>query len=59
MNTQNVIQVRQRAFHLWEAAGRPHGVDQEHWFQAEREVTRKKTPAKKAAKKTVRAKKKN
>lgn len=31
-------QVRDRAYQLWEAEGRPHGRDQAHWFQAEREL---------------------
>jgi Protein of unknown function (DUF2934) len=27
-----------RAYEIWQASGRPHGHDQEHWFQAEREL---------------------
>ncbi len=27
-----------RAYEIWQATGRPHGHDQEHWFQAEREL---------------------
>lgn len=27
-----------RAYEIWQANGRPHGRDQEHWFQAEREL---------------------
>jgi hypothetical protein len=27
--------IRQRAYHLWEADGRPHGRDQEYWERAE------------------------
>ncbi|SIR45715.1 Protein of unknown function [Rhizobium sp. RU20A] len=30
--------VSQRAYHLWEAEGRPHGQDQRHWDQAWREI---------------------
>lgn len=30
--------VRVRAHQLWEEAGRPHGHDLEHWFQAEKEL---------------------
>jgi hypothetical protein len=30
--------VRLRAYQIWEAEGRPHGRDQAHWYQAEREV---------------------
>ena len=27
--------IRERAYQLWEAAGRPEGCDLEHWLQAE------------------------
>jgi hypothetical protein len=27
-----------RAYEIWQASGRPHGHDQDHWFQAEREL---------------------
>jgi hypothetical protein len=27
--------IRERAYHLWEADGRPHGRDQEYWDRAE------------------------
>jgi hypothetical protein len=30
--------VAKRAYELWLASGRAHGRDQEHWFQAEREL---------------------
>jgi Protein of unknown function (DUF2934) len=30
--------IRQRAYEIWERAGRPHGRDQEHWRQAEAEI---------------------
>jgi hypothetical protein len=26
--------IRERAYHLWEAGGRPHGRDQEFWARA-------------------------
>jgi hypothetical protein len=29
--------INKRAYGLWEAAGRPHGQDHEHWAQAVRE----------------------
>lgn len=29
--------ISKRAYALWEAAGRPHGHDGDHWEQAERE----------------------
>jgi hypothetical protein len=30
--------IRERAHALWEQEGKPHGRDQEHWFQAQREL---------------------
>ncbi|WP_137387603.1 DUF2934 domain-containing protein [Rhodoligotrophos defluvii] len=30
--------IRQRAYAIWEAEGRPHNRDREHWLQAENEV---------------------
>ena len=32
--------IAERAYELWEKAGRPHGRDQEYWFQAENEGTK-------------------
>jgi hypothetical protein len=37
LNTEN--SVRERAYAIWEAAGRPHGRDKDHWFQAVRELS--------------------
>jgi len=31
-------QVSVRAYELWEKEGRPHGRDQAHWFEAERQM---------------------
>jgi Protein of unknown function (DUF2934) len=31
-------QIRQRAYELWQLAGRPEGSDQEFWYEAEREL---------------------
>jgi len=31
-------QIQARAYQLWESAGREHGHDMEHWFQAETEL---------------------
>ncbi len=31
--------ISKRAHQLWEAAGRPDGAHNEHWLQAERELT--------------------
>jgi hypothetical protein len=30
--------IRERAYHIWEAEGRPHGRDREHWERASREI---------------------
>ncbi|MCW2392742.1 hypothetical protein M2336_001105 [Sphingobium sp. B1D7B] len=30
--------ISKRAYELWEAEGRPHGRDREHWEQVEQEV---------------------
>lgn len=49
MNIQQNSQVSQRAFDLWERNGKPNGQDLDHWLQAERELLKKETPAKKAA----------
>ena len=44
--------IRERAYHLWEAAGRPHGREHEFWVEAnrlEREGAAPPPPAKKAS----------
>lgn len=38
MMLDNETAVRLRAYAIWEAAGRPHGRDKDHWFQAAREI---------------------
>jgi hypothetical protein len=30
--------IRERAFHLWKAAGEPDGMEVEHWLRAEQEI---------------------
>ena len=30
--------IARRAYEIWEKAGRPHGLDRDHWFQATVEV---------------------
>jgi len=30
--------IRDRAYALWEAEGRPHGREHQHWLTAEREI---------------------
>lgn len=32
-------QIRERAYHLWLAAGRPEGQAQEHWLKAQAQLT--------------------
>lgn len=31
-------QIAQRAYEIWDKAGRPEGLSAEHWFQAETEI---------------------
>jgi hypothetical protein len=45
MTTSTVEKVRQRAFEIWEAEGRPEGRDVEHWTRAEAEVNGGHAPA--------------
>lgn len=59
MTTETVV--RTRAYEIWEAEGRPHGRDAEHWFRALEEVAagpamttpEPKAPVKRAAKKAA------
>ena len=32
-------QLEERAYHIWERAGRPHGQALEHWLQAQAEIS--------------------
>lgn len=43
--------IQQRAYALWEAEGQPHGMHEEHWHRAEKEVEAEESAArvKKAA----------
>ena len=34
----NAEKIRDRAYHLWESAGRPNGREHEFWAQAAREI---------------------
>jgi hypothetical protein len=34
----NDIKIRDRAYQLWDQAGRPEGREQEFWYDAEREL---------------------
>jgi hypothetical protein len=35
----HVEAIQQRAYAIWEEAGRPVGQDREHWLQAEAEIS--------------------
>jgi hypothetical protein len=35
---QTIAKIQQRAYGLFEAAGRQHGHDLEHWLEAERQI---------------------
>ena len=34
-NPERDARIRERAYHLWEADGRPHGREKEYWERAE------------------------
>jgi hypothetical protein len=56
MTIANESRVRERAYLIWEAEGRPEGKAAEHWTRALKEVTTSPsmtTPAVKAAAKTA------
>jgi hypothetical protein len=38
MDTEREQRIRERAYELWEQAGRPDGGAEEFWRQAEREI---------------------
>lgn len=38
MIIDNTPKVRDRAYHLWEQAGRPNGREHEFWAQASQEI---------------------
>ena len=38
MKVINQDSIMKRAYEIWEQSGRPHGLDKEHWLQAEREL---------------------
>lgn len=43
-------QIREAAYHLWLKANRPHGREEEFWFQAEAELSKPAPRAKAGAK---------
>ena len=44
--------VQALSYQIWEREGRPHGRDQEHWFQAEVELAREQAKLDAAARST-------
>jgi len=55
--------IAEAAFFIWQAEGKPHGKNQEHWFRAVEELkasapkkAARKAPAKKAAAEKITAK---
>lgn len=44
MMTYNEMQIRDRAYALWEQAGRPEGQDKEFWAMAEAELADRQEP---------------
>lgn len=38
MDDDRQQRIKDRAHHLWEQSGRPDGLHDEHWGQAEREI---------------------
>lgn len=38
MKTDRDEQLRRRAYRIWEAEGRPDGMEADHWARAEREM---------------------
>ena len=44
MTPYSEMQIRDRAYALWEEAGRPDGQDKEFWAQAEQELAAREQP---------------
>ena len=38
MTIHKDAQIAARAYEIWEQAGRPHGLDRQHWLQASAEI---------------------
>jgi hypothetical protein len=45
MKAASQEQIERRAYEIWEQQGRPHGLDKEHWEQAERDLLDEATTA--------------
>jgi hypothetical protein len=50
-------EIKRRAYELWEADGRPEGLDQNYWFKAMTEITQAAVKSIKPARKRTRVKK--
>jgi hypothetical protein len=57
MNDNREEQVRIRAYDIWEKAGRPYGLDRDHWLQAVSEIEGMRSVARKTTKASVPPKK--
>jgi hypothetical protein len=53
-NSNHDDKVRDRAYHIWESEGRPHGRHEQHWQDALRDIAAGASDAVAAVKKTVR-----
>jgi hypothetical protein len=45
MNNELEMRIRERAHAMWEGESRPDGLAEQHWLEAEREVTGEAAPA--------------
>ena len=55
MPTERNHQIRERAYGLWEADGRPEGKDIDYWLRAERDLNIGETRPSRKAKGTVKS----
>lgn len=55
METAQSATIAERAYHIWQEQGRPHGRDLDHWLQAEREIAESARPARPATRKASRS----
>ena len=47
MNEDRNSKIEKRAYEIWDRAGRPHGMEAEHWRQAEAEIAQEEVAAEK------------
>jgi len=48
MRSDREERIRQRAYTIWQSEGHQHGLHEDHWHRAEREIAAEETPASKA-----------